>query len=79
MQSGVRQFFDANEAWLASMLNAGREAGAVRFEGDPVDAARSMAATLEGAMLIARAYEDYVRFRSVGARLLEDFAPARVT
>jgi TetR/AcrR family transcriptional repressor of nem operon len=71
MQEAVRHFFDANEVWLTSILERGRAAGELAFEGDPRGVARLVTATLEGAMLIARSYGDAARFDAVSSRLLE--------
>src|SRR5437016_7123934 len=40
MRSAVLDFFDANEAWLKKVLEEGRQAGALRFQGAAEDAAR---------------------------------------
>jgi len=76
MQDEVRRFFDGNEDWLASILEEGRTAGTLTFVGDPRDAARLLAASLEGAMLLARAYGEPARFASAAARALADLIPA---
>ena len=70
MRRELRRFFDANEAWLARDLERGRTAGALRFEGSPLEAARTVTAGLEGAMLLARTHEDPNRFAQIARRLL---------
>jgi TetR/AcrR family transcriptional repressor of nem operon len=72
----VRRFFDGNEDWLASILEDGRRAATLAFEGDPREAARLLTASLEGAMLLARAYGEPARFASAAARSLSDLTPA---
>lgn len=72
MQDAIRAFFDANEQWLSAVLDAGRETGSLSFDGEPRDAARSLTAGLEGAMLLTRPYADHARFVEAAARLLRD-------
>lgn len=72
MQSAIRAYFDANELWLSGLLDAGRQAGTLRFDGAPRDAARSLTASLEGAMLLTRPYADHARFVEAAARLMRD-------
>jgi TetR/AcrR family transcriptional repressor of nem operon len=72
MRRALRAFFDANEAWLARVLEAGRGAGDVSFEGSARDAARLWVSTLEGAMLLARSYGDPARLASATRRLLAE-------
>jgi TetR/AcrR family transcriptional repressor of nem operon len=40
MKSAVTHFFEANEQWLASVLEQGRARGDLRFSGAPLDVAR---------------------------------------
>jgi TetR/AcrR family transcriptional repressor of nem operon len=68
MQDSVRHFFDANETWLAGVIDQGRRAGALQFYGSVEDVARMLLGALEGAMLLARPYNDGKRFLSA-ARL----------
>jgi TetR/AcrR family transcriptional repressor of nem operon len=70
MREALKEFFDANEAWLASTLTAGRKARTLRFDGSPLAEARALLTGLEGAMLLAKSYGDPVRFDSVAGRLL---------
>jgi TetR/AcrR family transcriptional repressor of nem operon len=70
----VRQFFDRNEKWLAGVMNAGRRANELAFRGSPLQAARRLLASIEGALLVARAYEDPRRFERHTAGLLADLA-----
>jgi TetR/AcrR family transcriptional repressor of nem operon len=66
----LRDFFDANEAWLAAVLAAGRRARSLRFPGSPGPEARALLMGLEGAMLVARAYGEPARFEEIVGRLL---------
>jgi TetR/AcrR family transcriptional regulator, transcriptional repressor for nem operon len=70
MQDAVVGFFNASEAWLAALLEAGRDDGSLRFAGSAADTARMIIASLEGAMLLARPYDDVGRFRAAAANLL---------
>ncbi len=76
MQDELRRFFDANEHWLAGVLEAGRRADQLAFRESPQECARVMLGTLEGAMLIARTYGDEDRFRCVAMHLLKGLTPA---
>ena len=76
MKKAIRGFFDANEAWLIRVLEAGRRGASVTFNGDARDSARALTAALEGAMLLARSYGDVTRFTAAATRLLREFTPA---
>ncbi len=75
MQDAIRGFFDLNEQWLARVLEAGRSAGTLAFEGAPEDAALDITSALEGAMLLARPYGTGTRFAVAAGRLLREFSP----
>jgi TetR/AcrR family transcriptional repressor of nem operon len=70
MRDAVTRFFDANQRWLAAVLERGRSDGTLAFEGSAHDAAGLILSGLEGAMLVARAYGDDARFESAAERLL---------
>lgn len=72
VKSEVTRFFDANEAWLTSVLEHGRQMQGLKLGSPPTEAARLMIATLEGAMMLARSYGDAERFDRAGQRLLAD-------
>jgi TetR/AcrR family transcriptional repressor of nem operon len=72
MRGQLREFFDKNEAWLATQLERGRKAGALRFDGLALEVARMLTAGLEGAMLLARSYDEPARFGVTANRLLAD-------
>ncbi len=76
MQEAVVRFFDDNEAWLAAVLEEGRRAGTVRYDGDARDAARMIVGALEGAMLVARLHADPERFSEAADRLLASLSVA---
>jgi TetR/AcrR family transcriptional regulator, transcriptional repressor for nem operon len=70
MQDALRGFFDANELWLARVLEQGQRMGMLGFHGSPMEEARLLLAALEGALLVARSYGDAARFESAAARVL---------
>jgi TetR/AcrR family transcriptional repressor of nem operon len=76
MRSAVTHFFEANEQWLASVLEQGRSSGDLRFSGAPLDVARLLVGSLEGTMLIARSFGDVSRFESISDLLLADLERA---
>ena len=65
-----------NETWLTNVLEQGREAGSLRYEGSALGAARLLLGTLEGAMLVARSYGDPGRFEESAHQLLAQFTKA---
>ncbi len=70
MQVAVADFFERNETWLADVLGEGRDDGTLQFPGPPLEEARSIVSSLEGAMLIARSFGDFERFQSAASHLL---------
>lgn len=79
MRAGLQHYFDANEHWLARVLDEGREAGELRFEGRPLAVAAMLVGALEGAMMLARSYGDSGRFDSAAQRLLADLKAVPAT
>jgi TetR/AcrR family transcriptional repressor of nem operon len=77
MRAELRSFFDKNESWLARNLERSRKAGAVRFDGPPLEIARMLTAALEGAMLLARSYEEPARFEATARCLLAELSDSR--
>jgi TetR/AcrR family transcriptional regulator, transcriptional repressor for nem operon len=72
MRAELRSFFDKNESWLANNLERGRKAGVLRFDGPALEIARMLTAGLEGAMLLARSYEEPARFEATAKRLMAE-------
>jgi TetR/AcrR family transcriptional repressor of nem operon len=72
MQVLLQRFFDANERWLADVIEAGGRVGRVIARGSAKDRARVFMGALEGAMLVAQSYKDPLRFRSAADFLLAD-------
>lgn len=75
MNDELRRFFDLNEEWLARVVEEGRAAGTLEFDGPPREVARLLLGALEGAMLVARPYADPVRFDAAARRLLSTLVP----
>ena len=71
MQAEVRRFFDLNEAWLAGVIEQGRDANVLHTRGTAREVARTFLSGLEGAMLVARPYNDVARFANSAQELLE--------
>jgi TetR/AcrR family transcriptional repressor of nem operon len=81
MQEQLQLFFDANERWLAAVIDAGCRAGRFAVREGARECARVFLGSLEGAMLVARSYDDPRRFRSSAEYLLAELckSSARVT
>jgi TetR/AcrR family transcriptional regulator, transcriptional repressor for nem operon len=74
IRDSVVGFLNNNEAWLALVLEHGRNDGSLRFSNTPADTARSIISGLEGAMLVARPYGAIERFETAAAQLLASLA-----
>ena len=77
MRARVVGFFDDNEVWLSHVLEEGRMAGSLRFQGSPRTVARTLVGGLEGAMLVARPYGDLKRFQATASLLIDGLAVDR--
>lgn len=75
MRTVVIRFFDENHRWLADLLNQGHADNTLNFTGSADDLAQSILSTLEGAMLLARAYDDPAKFNATTDQLLAGLAP----
>lgn len=75
MRGEVIRFFDRNEDWLAGVLELGSAEGSLRFDSSPREAAQLLISGLEGAMLVARPYDDVGRFEAAAAALLSSMQP----
>ena len=64
MQQELKSFFDANEHWLAAVLKDGVRAGVFHFREPIKERAQLLLGALEGAMLVARSYDNPRRFQS---------------
>ncbi|HEX6529525.1 MAG TPA: TetR/AcrR family transcriptional regulator [Burkholderiales bacterium] len=72
MRERVRHFFDENERWLARVLEEGRKTGQLAFKGAPIELARMIVASLEGAMMLARSYGEPPRFDAAAERVIAE-------
>ena len=70
VRSEVLTFFANNEMWLTRVLTEGRNDGAFTFSGDAAAEAQLFLAGLQGAMLMARFYQDQARFRAWSRKIL---------
>jgi len=70
MQDTVVRFFADNETWLTRVLEQGQAEGTLEFEGPPGEVARMIVSGLEGAMLVARPFDDVAGFQAVAHHLL---------
>ncbi len=78
IRNAVVAFLDDNEAWLALVLEQGREEGSLHFSNTAADTARSIVSGLEGAMLVARPYGAIERFETAAAQLLASLAGTKI-
>jgi TetR/AcrR family transcriptional repressor of nem operon len=69
MRAIVVGFFNDQEAWLARLLEQGRQERSLHFEGSTSEAARLVLAALEGAMLVALPFSDVARFQEATTSL----------
>jgi TetR/AcrR family transcriptional regulator, transcriptional repressor for nem operon len=74
MQSELTAFFNSNETWLTSVLEAGLRAGSFQFREPASERARVLIGALEGAMLVARSYGSPHRFETAAACVLADLS-----
>jgi TetR/AcrR family transcriptional regulator, transcriptional repressor for nem operon len=81
MRDAVIRFFDQNESWLEEILRQGEQDGSLCLTGSRRDAARMIISGLEGAMLIARSYDDVGRFQAAADGMLASLttSPAPVS
>jgi hypothetical protein len=70
MRSASSSEDHANEEWLTRVLQEGQESGRIRLNEPAREAAQLIVSGLEGAMLIARPYDDVERFHLAATRLL---------
>ncbi len=70
MREPVLRFFDRNAEWLTLVLEEGRSAGVLHFHGTAASTAMIVVSALEGAMLVARPYDDVARFESTVEQFL---------
>lgn len=73
VRTEVQGYYQEHEAWLASVLEAGKQRGSLEFKGTASLAAQTLLAALEGAMLSARAYGQRERYLQIGAHILQQY------
>lgn len=61
----VRGHFQDLSAWLASLLKKGKARGQIQLLGSPAAEAKTLMATVHGAMLAARAFGDPQTFQAI--------------
>jgi TetR/AcrR family transcriptional regulator, transcriptional repressor for nem operon len=74
MQAAVLRFFDQSETWLECVLREGKEQGTLLLRTSPRETAQMIVGTLEGAMLVARSYDDINRFQAAASQLVSSLA-----
>jgi len=74
MRAAVIRFFDDNQKWLTEVLTQGQANKTLTFTGPPEDVAQNILSTLEGAMLVARPYNDLSKFNAATHQLLAALA-----
>lgn len=70
MKAELKSFFDDNEQWLTGVLEKGRREKELHFSGTPRETAVLLISSLEGAMMLARSYDDVARFQATAGWLL---------
>jgi TetR/AcrR family transcriptional repressor of nem operon len=70
MKAELKHFFDENERWLVAVLEKGQATSKLRFTGPAREVAQLLVGSLEGAMMLARSYDDVGRFEAAAERLL---------
>jgi hypothetical protein len=70
----VRDFFEENERWLATLLAKGRTSGDFQFTGPAERTAEAVFASLEGALLSAWTFKDENRITAVGKLMVESLS-----
>jgi TetR/AcrR family transcriptional regulator, transcriptional repressor for nem operon len=71
MRQAIIEFFEDNEAWLATVVTHGQADGSVTGSVDPAHVAQMILDGLEGAMLVARTHGGLTRFQSSAGQLLD--------
>ncbi len=76
MRAAVVAFFDANIAWLESVLAAGVHDGSLHLSESPRDVAEMLLGGLEGGMLVAWSHGASDGFRASARRLIASLTTA---
>jgi TetR/AcrR family transcriptional repressor of nem operon len=70
MKAPVLEFFDRTVAWVAAVLERGVADGSLAPIGSVTEAAKTLVWSIEGAMLVARAYDDVPSFERAATQLI---------
>jgi TetR/AcrR family transcriptional repressor of nem operon len=70
MKAPVLEFFDRTVAWVAAVLERGVTDGSLAPIGSVAEAAKTLVWSIEGAMLVARAYDDVESFERAANQLI---------
>jgi TetR/AcrR family transcriptional repressor of nem operon len=76
MQDAVNRFFKENQRWLSHVL-AQEDRGAIVLRGSLEETAWMIINTLEGAMLVARVFNDVSILQSSAEQLLAGLKPGK--
>jgi TetR/AcrR family transcriptional repressor of nem operon len=71
MRAPVLEFFDRTAAWVAGVLERGVADGSLALTGSVTEAAKTLVWSVEGAMLVARAYDDVEGFERAATQLIQ--------
>ncbi|MFW9991775.1 MAG: TetR/AcrR family transcriptional regulator [Candidatus Odinarchaeota archaeon] len=72
MQVELQGLFDDHHSWLSEVLEDGRKKNLLKFKGTPGDKAIMIKATVQGALMVARAFGKPVFFQNVLEQLEEE-------
>lgn len=75
MQEKLSKFFDGHTAWLSDVLENGRRKNELVYNGSVDAHAKLILATLQGALMIAKAKKDFRGLLPTGRTLVEQYAP----
>ncbi len=77
VRSGVRDFWQGGESWVAQTVRDGQASGEFRPDLDPRTVGRTFVAAMEGAMVAARAFTDRTRIEDVIDHLIDSVTARR--
>ncbi len=78
MQAKLSKFFDGHTAWLSNVLENGRRNGELTYQGSVDVHAKLILATLQGALMIAKAKKDFRGLQPTGRTLVQQYSPRAV-
>lgn len=73
MQAAVNSFFESHERWLEQLLESGRSAGELQFNGQAIEHARLIVANLQGALLVSKSLKSLGRMTAIASNLVESY------